>query len=174
MQWLEHTEPHFVRCIKSNTLQHANLYQDDLVLQQLRCCGILEIVRISKAGYPTRVSHQSFAGKWVISFSFHWVDIYLSCQKFMALFVFGAFIVLGMNFFFPDMVSFCHSTFHVKMIHWVHALQFWNNSGFLLICIKWDIQSFFSELGRCLWNLGDRLAQWNLMLKYFQYYVQLV
>lgn len=61
MQRLENTEPHFIRCIKPNTLQQPNAYQEDLVLQQLRCCGVLEVVRISRSGYPTRVTHQNFA-----------------------------------------------------------------------------------------------------------------
>ncbi|MCO5570788.1 hypothetical protein L7F22_024516 [Adiantum nelumboides] len=61
MQRLENTEPHFIRCIKPNALQQPNSYQEDLVLQQLRCCGVLEVVRISRSGYPTRVTHQSFA-----------------------------------------------------------------------------------------------------------------
>ncbi|KAI5063038.1 hypothetical protein GOP47_0021585 [Adiantum capillus-veneris] len=61
MQRLENTEPHFIRCIKPNTLQQPNSYQEDLVLQQLRCCGVLEVVRISRSGYPTRVTHQNFA-----------------------------------------------------------------------------------------------------------------
>ncbi|KAJ7297028.1 hypothetical protein O6H91_Y084700 [Diphasiastrum complanatum] len=61
MQKLEGTSPHFVRCIKPNRFQHANLYNNDLVLQQLRCCGVLEVVRISRSGYPTRYSHHQFA-----------------------------------------------------------------------------------------------------------------
>jgi len=37
------------------------MYEQDLVLQQLKCCGVLEVVRISRAGYPTRMTHQEFA-----------------------------------------------------------------------------------------------------------------
>ncbi|KAH7404329.1 hypothetical protein KP509_15G021000 [Ceratopteris richardii] len=64
MQRLEDTEPHFIRCIKPNTLQQPNLYQEDLVLQQLRCCGVLEVVRIARSGYPTRIAHQNFAQRY--------------------------------------------------------------------------------------------------------------
>jgi myosin-5 len=63
MQRLENTEPHFVRCIKPNASQKPIVYHDDMVLQQLRCCGVLEVVRISKCGYPTRISHQRFASR---------------------------------------------------------------------------------------------------------------
>ncbi|KAH7315218.1 hypothetical protein KP509_21G040400 [Ceratopteris richardii] len=64
MQRLGDTEPHFVRCIKPNTLQRPDLFEEDLVLQQLRSCGVLEIVRISRAGYPTRLSHKNFANRY--------------------------------------------------------------------------------------------------------------
>lgn len=61
---LENTTPHFIRCIKPNNLQSARLYEQGLVLQQLRCCGVLEVVRISRAGFPTRMSHQKFARRY--------------------------------------------------------------------------------------------------------------
>ncbi|CAN6453397.1 unnamed protein product [Victoria cruziana] len=64
MQCLENTTPHFIRCIKPNNLQLPALYDKDLVLQQLRCCGVLEVVRISRSGYPTRMTHQHFARRY--------------------------------------------------------------------------------------------------------------
>ncbi|XP_008802972.1 myosin-1-like isoform X1 [Phoenix dactylifera] len=64
MQRLESTTPHFIRCIKPNNLQVPATYEQGLVLQQLRCCGVLEVVRISRSGYPTRMSHQKFARRY--------------------------------------------------------------------------------------------------------------
>ncbi|XP_031407548.1 myosin-2 isoform X2 [Punica granatum] len=64
MHQLETTKPHFIRCIKPNTKQLPGLYEKDLVLQQLRCCGVLEVVRISRSGYPTRIPHQEFAERY--------------------------------------------------------------------------------------------------------------
>lgn len=64
MQRLESTTPHFIRCIKPNNLQSPGLYEQTLVLQQLRCCGVLEVVRISRSGFPTRMSHQKFARRY--------------------------------------------------------------------------------------------------------------
>ncbi|KAG5397307.1 hypothetical protein IGI04_019121, partial [Brassica rapa subsp. trilocularis] len=61
MQRLGKTTPHFIRCIKPNSVQSPGLYEQELVLQQLRCCGVLEVVRISRSGFPTRMSHQKFA-----------------------------------------------------------------------------------------------------------------
>ncbi|XP_020242077.1 myosin-1-like [Asparagus officinalis] len=64
MQRLETTTPHFIRCIKPNNLQLPATYEQGLVLNQLRCCGVLEVVRISRSGYPTRISHQKFARRY--------------------------------------------------------------------------------------------------------------
>ncbi|KAI4333727.1 hypothetical protein L6164_018498 [Bauhinia variegata] len=61
---LENTTPHFIRCIKPNAKQLPWVFDEDLVLQQLRCCGILEVVRISRAGYPTRMTHHEFARRY--------------------------------------------------------------------------------------------------------------
>ncbi|GMI83813.1 myosin 1 [Hibiscus trionum] len=64
MQRLESTTPHFIRCIKPNNFQSPGSYEQGLVLQQLRCCGVLEVVRISRSGFPTRMSHQKFARRY--------------------------------------------------------------------------------------------------------------
>lgn len=60
MQQLESTTPHFIRCIKPNGKKIPGAFENDLVSEQLRCCGILEVVRISRSGYPTRMTHQEF------------------------------------------------------------------------------------------------------------------
>lgn len=64
MQQLETSAPHFIRCIKPNDEKLPGLFEKDLVLEQLRCCGVLEVVRIARSGYPTRVTHQEFARRY--------------------------------------------------------------------------------------------------------------
>ncbi|XP_047333889.1 myosin-2-like [Impatiens glandulifera] len=64
MQQLEGSTPHFIRCIKPNNKKLSGVYEKDLVLEQLRYGGILEVVRISRYGYPTRVTHQEFARRY--------------------------------------------------------------------------------------------------------------
>jgi myosin-5 len=51
---LNKTSPHFIRCIKPNTLLTHSVYDQPLVLEQLRSCGVLEVVRIARQGFPTR------------------------------------------------------------------------------------------------------------------------
>ncbi|KAE8654401.1 hypothetical protein F3Y22_tig00117048pilonHSYRG00188 [Hibiscus syriacus] len=69
MRQLENTTPHFIRCIKPNCKQVPDMYEEDVVLHQLRYCGVLEVVRISKSGYPTRMTHQKFAERTGRKFS---------------------------------------------------------------------------------------------------------
>lgn len=61
---LDASQLHFVRCIKPNALQQPKLFDDGLVLHQLKCCGILEVARIARAGYPTRYGHNEFAERY--------------------------------------------------------------------------------------------------------------
>ena len=54
MKKLHGTEPHFVRCVKPNQKSVPSTFENANILQQLRCGGVLEAVRISCAGYPSR------------------------------------------------------------------------------------------------------------------------
>uniref|UniRef100_A0A803KPV9 Myosin XI n=1 Tax=Chenopodium quinoa TaxID=63459 RepID=A0A803KPV9_CHEQI len=54
MEILSSTEPHYIRCIKPNNHLKPAIFENVNILQQLRCGGVLEAIRISCAGYPTR------------------------------------------------------------------------------------------------------------------------
>ena len=64
MARLDKTQLHFVRCIKPNSKQKAATFDPALTLHQLRCCGVLEVARIARAGYPTRYLHAEFAHRY--------------------------------------------------------------------------------------------------------------
>ncbi len=55
---LDATGLHFVRCIKPNFALKPHLWEENMALHQLKCCGVLEVARIAAAGYPTRYTHQ--------------------------------------------------------------------------------------------------------------------
>uniref|UniRef100_A0A0M3IDG9 Myosin motor domain-containing protein n=1 Tax=Ascaris lumbricoides TaxID=6252 RepID=A0A0M3IDG9_ASCLU len=54
MTVLGNTRPHYVRCIKPNDEKLSFTFEPKRAIQQLRACGVLETVRISAAGYPSR------------------------------------------------------------------------------------------------------------------------
>ncbi|KAG7382102.1 hypothetical protein PHYPSEUDO_005316 [Phytophthora pseudosyringae] len=57
---LNATEPHFIRCIKPNDQASASQFERRRLLEQLRCSGVLEAVKISRSGYPVRFPHDVF------------------------------------------------------------------------------------------------------------------
>ncbi|CAI7588260.1 unnamed protein product [Penicillium manginii] len=61
MSTINSTEVHYIRCIKPNEAKEAWKFEGPMVLSQLRACGVLETVRISTAGYPTRWTYEEFA-----------------------------------------------------------------------------------------------------------------
>jgi myosin-5 len=66
METLGITNVHYIRCIKPNEQKEAWKFVPQQVLGQLRACGVLETIRISCAGYPTRWTYEEFAERFVI------------------------------------------------------------------------------------------------------------
>lgn len=64
METLNSTQPHFVRCVKPNSLNRPQKFENQSVLHQLRCGGVLEAIRISLAGYPTRKTYSEFLDRY--------------------------------------------------------------------------------------------------------------
>ncbi|GAV80711.1 Myosin_head domain-containing protein/IQ domain-containing protein/DIL domain-containing protein [Cephalotus follicularis] len=64
METLNLTEPHYIRCVKPNSLNRPQKFENLSVLHQLRCGGVLEAVRISLAGYPTRRTYSEFVDRF--------------------------------------------------------------------------------------------------------------
>ncbi|XVF86852.1 hypothetical protein PTKIN_Ptkin18bG0075400 [Pterospermum kingtungense] len=60
METLSVTEPHYIRCVKPNNVLKPTIFENSNVIQQLRCGGVLEAIRISCAGYPTRRTFYDF------------------------------------------------------------------------------------------------------------------
>jgi myosin V len=61
MATINSTDVHYIRCIKPNEGKESWKFEGPMVLSQLRACGVLETVRISCAGYPTRWTYEEFA-----------------------------------------------------------------------------------------------------------------
>ncbi|KAK7281411.1 hypothetical protein RIF29_09381 [Crotalaria pallida] len=64
METLNSTEPHYIRCVKPNNLLKPAIFENTNIMQQLRCGGVLEAIRISCAGYPTRHPFFEFVNRF--------------------------------------------------------------------------------------------------------------
>uniref|UniRef100_A0AAQ6AIG6 Myosin, heavy chain 11b, smooth muscle n=1 Tax=Amphiprion ocellaris TaxID=80972 RepID=A0AAQ6AIG6_AMPOC len=66
MTTLHNTQPNFVRCIIPNHEKRAGKMDSHLVLEQLRCNGVLEGIRICRQGFPNRIVFQEFRQRYEI------------------------------------------------------------------------------------------------------------
>ncbi|CAJ0574023.1 unnamed protein product, partial [Mesorhabditis spiculigera] len=66
MSTLSSATPYFIRCIKSNNEKIANHFDEDIILRQLRYTGMLETVRIRRAGYSVRIEYEAFINQYRI------------------------------------------------------------------------------------------------------------
>ncbi|TNN84477.1 Unconventional myosin-X [Liparis tanakae] len=64
MATLSSSNPFFVRCIKPNMDKKANQFDPDVVLNQLRYSGMLETVKIRRAGFPVRRTFEDFYSRY--------------------------------------------------------------------------------------------------------------
>ncbi|CEP17067.1 hypothetical protein [Parasitella parasitica] len=73
MDTIGNTNVHYVRCIKPNEAKVAWGFEPPMVLAQLRACGVLETIRISCLGYPSRWTYEEFADRYyALVPSSHW------------------------------------------------------------------------------------------------------
>ncbi|XP_051979508.1 unconventional myosin-Vb [Xyrauchen texanus] len=83
MDTLNSTTPHYVRCIKPNDLKKPFLFDPKRAVQQLRACGVLETIRISAAGYPSRWTYEEFFSRYRVLLCdlVSQADVRRSCQS---------------------------------------------------------------------------------------------
>lgn len=66
MKQLASTQPHFVRCIVPNADKKPGSVDVNLVLDQLRCNGVIEGIRIARLGYPNRLAFGEFRVRYEV------------------------------------------------------------------------------------------------------------
>ncbi|KAM6369208.1 unconventional myosin-Vb-like [Pluvialis apricaria] len=64
METLGSTTPHYIRCIKPNDGKKPFVFDSRRAVEQLRACGVLETIRISASGYPSRLTYQEFLERY--------------------------------------------------------------------------------------------------------------
>ena len=68
VETLNSTTPHYIRCIKPNDKKAKYTMNNLRAMQQLRACGVLETVRISSAGFPSKQSYEDFINRFQVLF----------------------------------------------------------------------------------------------------------
>ena len=63
---IDSTQTHYVRCIKPNDLNIPNKFNRIKIIEQLKYCGVLEAVKVARAGYAVRMLHYDFIKRYKI------------------------------------------------------------------------------------------------------------
>eukprot|EP01113_Clastostelium_recurvatum_P018679 TRINITY_DN2199_c0_g3_i1.p1 TRINITY_DN2199_c0_g3~~TRINITY_DN2199_c0_g3_i1.p1 ORF type:complete len:1027 (-),score=334.99 TRINITY_DN2199_c0_g3_i1:84-2738(-) len=64
--------PHYIRCIKSNDKKQAGVIDDARVRHQVRYLGLLENVRVRRAGFANRQTYERFLQRYKLSVPSTW------------------------------------------------------------------------------------------------------
>ncbi|XP_037530284.1 unconventional myosin-VIIa [Nematolebias whitei] len=64
MKTLTLCQPYFIRCIKPNDFKKPMLFDRELCMRQLRYSGMMETIKIRKAGYPVRYTFSEFLDRY--------------------------------------------------------------------------------------------------------------
>mmetsp|Transcript_50054 Transcript_50054/g.64134 ORF Transcript_50054/g.64134 Transcript_50054/m.64134 type:complete len:1151 (-) Transcript_50054:283-3735(-) len=58
------TNVQYVRCIKPNPMKSKELFNMKMVVEQLRCAGVIEAIRITREGFPNKIFHREFLDRF--------------------------------------------------------------------------------------------------------------
>jgi len=66
METIGRTSTQYVRCIKPNKNKSPAEVDNSMVVEQLRCAGVIEAIRISRAGFPARMPLKDFVQRFSV------------------------------------------------------------------------------------------------------------
>ncbi|OQR81087.1 myosin-like protein [Achlya hypogyna] len=69
---LQRCNPHYVRCIKPNDKKVSGMISSELVAAQVRCLGLIENIRVRRAGFCYRETYATFLHRYKILSTTSW------------------------------------------------------------------------------------------------------
>jgi len=73
------TKQHYIRCIKPNDQNQPNIFNRERVFEQLKYCGVLEAIKIARAGYPIRIVKSQFLEEFYQLMNYYQINIKEEC-----------------------------------------------------------------------------------------------
>ncbi|KAJ5263743.1 hypothetical protein N7478_011348 [Penicillium angulare] len=142
MHTINNTDVHYIRCIKPNEAKEAWKFEGPMVLSQLRACGVLETVRISTAGYPTRWTYEEFA-----------IRYYMLCHS---------------SQWTSEIRDMCHAILRKALGDASHQKQDKYQLGLTKIFFRAGMLAFLENLRTSRLNECAIMIQKNLRCKYYR------
>jgi len=136
-------EPHYVRCIKPNEIKSPSQFDDRRCRHQVMYLGLLENVRVRRAGFAFRSHYERFLARWAdlplstvsaIFFSLNISSIYIDNRISLKTFFFKPFRVPKSGFATLKtkfwIAIFCGIFISINLQMW---LFYWNTIYFVKI-----------------------------------------
>lgn len=81
VQNLQNKEPHYVRCIKPNEIKSASAFDEQRVRHQVSYLGLVENVRVRRAGFAYRQRYDRFLKRYKMISQFTWPNFRSGSDK---------------------------------------------------------------------------------------------
>ncbi|KAJ0176857.1 hypothetical protein K1T71_008036 [Dendrolimus kikuchii] len=112
---LHSKEPFYVRCVKPNPVQSPNVWDDQLVRHQVAYLGLVENVRVRRAGFASRQRYDRFLKRYKMLSQYTWPNFRGATDK-------DAVAVLLRDLHVSD-VQFGHTKLFVRSAKTLHSLE---------------------------------------------------
>ena len=76
---IQSNNQHYIRTIKPNMISKPDTFNAEKVIKQFQYCGIVEAIRISRSGYPIRISHHDFLNDFYYLFKYLGFSVQIDC-----------------------------------------------------------------------------------------------
>ncbi|CAB3236517.1 unnamed protein product [Arctia plantaginis] len=112
---LQSKEPFYVRCVKPNPLQTPSTWDDQLVRHQVAYLGLVENVRVRRAGFASRQRYDRFLKRYKMLSQYTWPNFRGNSDK-------DAVMVLLRDLNVTD-VQFGHTKLFIRSAKTLHSLE---------------------------------------------------